>query len=393
MKNLTFLIIALLFIQITAFSQPCLPEGIIFTSQVQIDSFQINYPNCTEIEGYVTISGDDINNLNGLSVLTLIGGDFELGNYDGGNPALTSLSGLEGITSIGGNLEIKGNVLLSGLTGLANVDTIGGGLVIKGNTALTSLTGLENLTSIGTDIYGILRIENNSNLTSLTGLDNINFIAGELSIDKNAALTSLTGLENVTSIGEGIIIWDNDNLTSLSALENLYSIGGYLRIQENDALSSLTGLDNIEAGTITGLLFINYNTLLTNCEVQSVCDYLANPNGTIQIYYNAPGCNNPIEVQEACDEASVDELYLLHKLSVHPNPFTTSTTIEYELKQPEIVQITIYNHLGKQIEKIIKNQSQWKQKVLWNTKKLPPGVYFCVLQTNEGIRTTKMIKL
>jgi len=31
-------------------SQPCLPEGIIFNYQSQIDSFQIMYPNCTEIE-------------------------------------------------------------------------------------------------------------------------------------------------------------------------------------------------------------------------------------------------------------------------------------------------------------------------------------------------------
>ena len=34
---------------------PCLPQGIIFTIQAQIDSFQVNYPGCTEIEGYVEI--------------------------------------------------------------------------------------------------------------------------------------------------------------------------------------------------------------------------------------------------------------------------------------------------------------------------------------------------
>ena len=32
-------------------SQPCLPEGITFTTQAQIDSFQTNYPVCSEIEG------------------------------------------------------------------------------------------------------------------------------------------------------------------------------------------------------------------------------------------------------------------------------------------------------------------------------------------------------
>jgi S-formylglutathione hydrolase FrmB len=52
----------------------CLPQGITFTNQAQIDNFQTNYPGCTEIEGDVTIAGDDITNLNGLSVLTSIGG-------------------------------------------------------------------------------------------------------------------------------------------------------------------------------------------------------------------------------------------------------------------------------------------------------------------------------
>ena len=53
---------------------PCLPEGITFTTQEQIDNFQVNYPGCTEIEGDVIISGEDINNLEGLNVVTDVGG-------------------------------------------------------------------------------------------------------------------------------------------------------------------------------------------------------------------------------------------------------------------------------------------------------------------------------
>ncbi len=57
-----------------SFSQPCLPSGITFTTQEQIDNFQSIYPNCTEIEGDMIIEGNDITNLEGLSVLTAIGG-------------------------------------------------------------------------------------------------------------------------------------------------------------------------------------------------------------------------------------------------------------------------------------------------------------------------------
>ena len=41
----------------------------------------------------------------------------------------------------------------------------------------------------------------------------------------------------------------------------------------------------------------------------------------------------------------------------YPNPFLSSTTIAYELQHPATVQITIFNHLGKQIEVIKENTS------------------------------------
>ena len=75
MKKIALLIFVLLLTHITANSQsPCLPEGITFTTQAQVDSFQINYPGCTEIMGTVVIEGPSINNLDGLNVLTAVGG-------------------------------------------------------------------------------------------------------------------------------------------------------------------------------------------------------------------------------------------------------------------------------------------------------------------------------
>jgi len=124
MKNLTILILALLLIQITAIAQPCLPEGITFTTQAQIDNFQTNYPNCTEIEGDVEIGtypSGDISNLNGLSVLTFIEGML----YIGYNDSLISITGLQNLTSIG-SLYIRGNKSLSSLSGLDAVTSIGG---------------------------------------------------------------------------------------------------------------------------------------------------------------------------------------------------------------------------------------------------------------------------
>ncbi len=59
----------------------CLPFGnYYFNTQSEIDDFQANYPDCTDLEGNVVIRGDDITNLNGLQVLTSIGGSLYIDN-------------------------------------------------------------------------------------------------------------------------------------------------------------------------------------------------------------------------------------------------------------------------------------------------------------------------
>jgi hypothetical protein len=86
-------------------SSGCLPEGITFTTLAEIDIFHTNYPGCTEIEGDVTILDltSHITNLNGLSVLTSIGGNLNINAYD-----LYSLTGLSSLTSIGSGFSICG---------------------------------------------------------------------------------------------------------------------------------------------------------------------------------------------------------------------------------------------------------------------------------------------
>jgi len=484
MKKLTLLISTILFIQLIAISQPCLPEGYTFLTQADIDNFQTYYPNCTEIEGDVEINGEDITNLTGLNILNSIGGDLNIGGpyWGGTNSSLTSLSGLENLNSIGGSLAIIYNNSLVNLTGLDNLTSILGNLVIGssyygggGNPSLTSLTGLENLDSIG----GFLYVQNNGELINLTGLNNVSFIGGYITIHQNLLLSSLEGLDSLNSIEGGIQIGgdmynsgnpsltslagldnliscgslslgNNDSLSSLSGLNNLTSIGGDLWIADNDALTSLTGLeslnsiegnlhigsnnswlsgnhsltslsglsnlvsidgalfvcdnivltslsglDNIEAGTIN-FINISNNASLVNCDVHSFCNYLAAPNTFLTIYDNAPGCNSPEEVIAACDsiQTSILEFSDENIFTVSPNPLESSTKIEYTLHQNSQVTLQILDLNGKSILNLVdKFQRSGEKEILFNGNRLKPGIYFCVLKTNEGINTSKIIKL
>jgi len=127
MKKIYLFIFIAFLIQANIYSQSCLPEGITFITQAQIDSFQINYPGCSEIEGDVLISGNDITNLNGLSVLTSLGSNL----FIEGNSSLINLTGLQNITSINGTLRIADNATLMDLTGMGNLTSIAGSLLIR----------------------------------------------------------------------------------------------------------------------------------------------------------------------------------------------------------------------------------------------------------------------
>jgi hypothetical protein len=77
----------------------------------------------------------------------------------------------------------------------------------------------------------------------------------------------------------------------------------------------------------------------------------------------------------------------------YPNPFSTSTTIEYQLEKPTKIKLEIYNHFGEQVEQITDYQPQGKHQFTWHAENLPAGIYYCVLKTEYGTQTTKMIKL
>ncbi len=230
MKKLTLLFVLAFIIQGLGYSQPCLPNGITFTSQEEINNFQTNHPNCTEIEGTVQIMGNDIINLNGLSVLTAIGG-YLLINY---NAALTSLTGLDNVTSIGGDLEIGYNAALTSLTGLDNVTSIGGTLGIGYNAALTSLTGLDNVTSIG----------------------------GNLGIYENAALTSLTGLGNIDAATiNNLFIFENTSLSTCevkSVCDYIASPSGTIEI--NDNATGCNSQTEVEESCWVGISNLNFES-------------------------------------------------------------------------------------------------------------------------------------
>jgi len=241
-------------------TQSCIPDYIYFYLQSEVDSFQINYPGCTEIEGDVYIGGDDIANLDGLLVLTSIGGHLRI-EY---TSSLISLYGLNNISFIGGGLYIEDNDSLLNLNGLNGLVNINESLNIEKNPSLLSLTGLDNLTTIGADLnIGCSNYSWTGNplLNNLSGLNSLSSIGNSLMICNNHGLTDLSGIENLTSV-ENIRISSNYNLISLTGLQGVTSVNGYISISWSDSLNSLYGLNNLTtAGSLSLFRLLSLNDL------------------------------------------------------------------------------------------------------------------------------------
>jgi len=118
MKKIFYLPLIVWCYYFTANAQSCLSGENIFTTQAEIDSFKTNYPGCTKLGGSLTISGDQINNLNGLNEITVVNQLSIENTYN-----LLSLEGLESLREAS-IFTISNNSGLQNLNGL-NATTVG----------------------------------------------------------------------------------------------------------------------------------------------------------------------------------------------------------------------------------------------------------------------------
>jgi hypothetical protein len=304
-------------------SLPCLPYGNYYLfSQVEIDNFQTDYPQCSDLAEDLLIRGDDITNLVGLNLVTSIGGDLTIDSTN----LLADLTGLNSLASIGGTFSMHDNDILNDLTGLYSVASVGGSLYIFSNDSLTSLIGLDSLHTIGGGIH----------------------------------------------IGK----------------EEWYHLLG------NPVLTSISGLANIDAGSIEELSILG-NHSLSDCAINSICNYLISPNGYVAISDNAPGCNSPEEVEAACGIGVKEVGGRRPAVSGYPNPFSQATTIEYELEHDATVTLTLYNHLGQEVVMLVnKTEPAGTHQVQWDAEDLPAGIYFYRISTIDNRQSAigKLVK-
>lgn len=78
----------------------------------------------------------------------------------------------------------------------------------------------------------------------------------------------------------------------------------------------------------------------------------------------------------------------------YPNPFNSITTITYEIKKVDYVNISIYNLNGQLVETLVnKHKTPGSYTVTWNAGEISSGLYFCKLTSNNQAITKKILLL
>ena len=97
------------------------------------------------------------------------------------------------------------------------------------------------------------------------------------------------------------------------------------------------------------------------------------------------------------DENLLPDEFALHQN--YPNPFNPTTQIKYDLPEDALVNITIYDMMGRSIMSLVNShQSAGYRSVQWNAtnnlgEPVSAGMYLYTIQAGEFWQTKKMVLL
>lgn len=396
MKFRSLSVILLILSPLVLLAQNCLPDGITFTRQSQLDSFPILYPTCTHITGTIEIDGsqDTITSLAGLNQVTHVVSSFRIHQTDlvsleglsfdtiegeleiYNNFHLENLHGLEALTYVASDVSVRNNPYLSALSGLDNLVAIGGKLDIQSQSSLGDLQGLSSLTAI----QSVFQIANNSHIKNLHGLQSLVEV-GHLYLSDNSQLLSLDGLQSLSTIHTNLFINNCDSLSDIRALINVHDINGFIYITRNNLLTSLAGLDNLCDYAAEFVTLVD-NPNLATCSVPCICEHFQH-NATGYVHDNSTGCNSMTEIKDAC-LVDTDPVDPYEPLVIQPNP---ASDVLFITGMESSIRYKLYDSAGQLL------QSDVTVGGMISLTRLAPGVFYIRINGEQSAKPYRVVKI
>lgn len=181
----------------TAHAASCGPQFLY--NQADVDDFEADNPGCTKVNGDLFIGGvgvtSDIFDLSALAAIRSVRGDLTiqqttLENLEGlaslksvrgafriilNSSGLTSLDGLDALTSVGERIDVNKNPLLTDLNGLETVTSVG-----RAKTAISRELSVRDNSVLGSDPAGVAAFCGLYHLINGRGLDGTYTVSGNV---------------------------------------------------------------------------------------------------------------------------------------------------------------------------------------------------------------------
>ncbi len=335
--------------------------------------------NVVGLEKIDTVAGDMVvfqcprlQNLTGLDNLEVVSGDLSLSEN-----GFKNLGGLEKLT----RAEV---VNINSCGSLTDISALKKArffrmLNIIYNLELASLSGLEGLDSIG---KAGLTVALCHKLKTLEGLDNLKTV-GKLNIWGNDLLQSLDGLGSLEAVETQIRIAYNQSLESLHALAAVGPMGSKLEIKDNDKLASLDGTENMDFSKMTQLTLYG-SAILSACSQQNICDYLKS-GGAATIDSNLVGCNSAAEILSFCTSPT-EQPDESRGFQVSPNPVGEGQPLEilFENDFLGMVKIEIFSLDGRLLSSFEKEKVARQQVFKLEIPVSAPSAFFVRASDSEA---------
>jgi CotH kinase protein/Lamin Tail Domain/Secretion system C-terminal sorting domain len=116
------------------------------------------------------------------------------------------------------------------------------------------------------------------------------------------------------------------------------------------------------------------------------------PNGTGEFQLMDPTFSeeNVSTLNVSGENSSIPESFLLHQN--YPNPFNPTTTISFDLVDPGLVQLSVFDMLGREIAVLLNRQmTTGSHRLNFSGSELASGIYFYKLSVGNSTQVRKMV--
>lgn len=146
---------------------------------------------------------------------------------------------------------------------------------------------------------------------------------------------------------------------------------------------------------------LNYNEYilgLNNCKdrgfiaVGVASPFIGDDINFLAIKTDSLGNSDPVSISEGALE--VNRMDML--LQIYPNPFNSSTKIDFELKNISHIELKVFDILGREVANLRNGFAErGKHSVIFSSNELPSGCYFCslVVLNSESLQVCRYSKV